>query len=126
MVELTRSQHDLDLVFAALADHSRRQMLTRLRQKSLSISELAAPFKMSFAGVAKHVEVLSTAGLVRKVRAPEDGRSYRIELENSTLAAAADWITYHRQFWMNKLNKLEEFIEEEKDGNRNSKGRKKN
>ncbi len=126
MVELNKAQQNLDLVFAALADHSRRQMLVQLRQKSLSISELAAPFKMSFAGVAKHVEVLSTAGLVRKVRAADDGRSYRIELQNSTLNEASDWITYHKQFWMNKLDQLEAFIEEENNGNRSSKSRKKN
>jgi DNA-binding transcriptional ArsR family regulator len=126
MVELSRSQQNLDLVFAALADHSRRQMLVRLRQKSLSISELAEPFKMSFAGVAKHVEVLSTAGLVRKVRAADDARSYRIELQNSTLNEASDWITYHKQFWMNKLDNLAAFIEEENNGNRSVKSRKKN
>jgi DNA-binding transcriptional ArsR family regulator len=126
MVELSRSEQKLDRVFAALADHSRRQMLTQLRQKSLSISELAKPYDMSFAGVAKHIEVLSAAGLVRKVRAVDDGRSYRIELMNETLNDAVTWLEYHRKFWTNKLDRLEAFIEEENNDRRNAKNRKKN
>lgn len=101
-------------------------MLAQLRQKSLSISELAQPYNMTFAGVAKHIEVLSAAGLVRKVRAADDGRSYRIELRNETLNAASAWLEYHRKFWMNKLDQLEDFIEEEKHECRSTKSRKKN
>lgn len=127
MVELNRSEQKLDRVFAALADHSRRQMLTQLRQRSLSISELAKPYDMSFAGVAKHIEVLSAAGLVRKVRAADDRRSFRIELTNETLNAASVWIEYHRKFWTSKLDQLAIFIEEEeKHELRSTKGRKKN
>ncbi|MBL8032663.1 MAG: helix-turn-helix domain-containing protein [Leptospiraceae bacterium] len=127
MVELNRSEQKLDRVFAALADHSRRQMLTQLRQRSLSISELAKPYDMSFAGVAKHIEVLSAAGLVRKVRAADDRRSFRIELTNETLNAASVWIEYHRKFWTSKLDQLAIFIEEEeKHEPRSTKGRKKN
>lgn len=126
MVELSRSDQNLDRVFAALADHSRRRMLVQLREKSLNISELAKPYDMSFAGVAKHIEVLSAAGLVRKVQAADDRRSYRIELMSETLNAASTWIEYHRQFWTNKLDGLEAFIEEEKHERRSTKSRKKN
>ena len=127
MVELSQSQQNLDRVFAALADHSRRQMLVQLRQNSLSISELAKPHNMSFAGVAKHIEVLSAAGLVRKVRSAHDKRSFRIELANETLDAAATWIEYHRKFWTSKLDQLAIFIEEEeKHEPRSTKSRKKN
>ncbi|MBN8220065.1 MAG: winged helix-turn-helix transcriptional regulator [Spirochaetes bacterium] len=126
MVELSQSQQNLDRVFAALADHSRRQMLVQLRQNSLSISELAKPHNMSFAGVAKHIEVLSTAGLVRKVRSAHDKRSFRIELANETLDAAATWIEYHRKFWTNKLDQLAAYLEEEENHERRSiKSRKK-
>nr|WP_246837447.1 metalloregulator ArsR/SmtB family transcription factor [Leptospira congkakensis] len=113
-------------MFAALADHSRRQMLSRLRKGSLSISELAEPFSMSFAGVAKHIEVLTEAQLVRKVRAPEDGRSYRLELQNQTLIEATNWITYHQEFWTNKLAKLDAFLGEKENEPKDSKSRKKN
>ncbi|BDA80289.1 transcriptional regulator [Leptospira kobayashii] len=113
MVELIENEQRLDLVFAALADSSRRQMLANLRSGSLSISGLAEPFSMSFAGVAKHIDVLVAAGLVRKVRAPEDGRSFRLELQNQSLSEASAWLAYHQEFWTNKLDRLETFIEEE-------------
>ncbi|TGK88515.1 ArsR family transcriptional regulator [Leptospira bourretii] len=126
MVELKKKEQILDRVFAALADHSRRQMLARLRKGSLSISELAEPFSMSFAGVAKHIEVLTEAQLIRKVRAPEDGRSFRLELQNQTLSEATEWITYHQEFWTNKLARLEAFIEEKENESKGIKNRKKN
>ncbi len=126
MVEYKKKEQVLDKVFAALADHSRRQMLARLRKGSLSISELAEHFAMSFAGVAKHIEVLTEAQLVRKVRAQEDGRSYRLELQNQTLAEASHWIRYHQEFWTNKLASLEVFLEEKADERPSSKSRKRN
>lgn len=126
MVALTAREKKLDRVFGALADRSRRQMLARLRKRPLTISELAEPFSMSFAGVAKHVDVLSAAGLVRKVRAPEDGRSYKLELQNSTLSEAASWLKYHEEFWAGKLDRLEAFIEEQDNEHTGSKNRKKN
>lgn len=126
MVELKKKEQVLDRVFAALADHSRRQMLSRLRKGSLSITELAEPFAMSFAGVAKHIEVLTEAQLVRKIRAPEDGRSYRLELQNQTLTEASNWIIYHQEFWTNKLEKLEAFLQEIDHEQSSIKSRKKN
>ncbi|MGV3665070.1 MAG: ArsR/SmtB family transcription factor [Leptospira bouyouniensis] len=126
MVELKKKEQILDRVFSALADHSRRQMLVRLRKESLSISELAESFSMTFAGVAKHIEVLTEAQLVRKVRAIEDGRSFRLELQNQTLSEATDWIHYHQRFWTNQLDKLESFIEEKENGSKVTKNRKKN
>ncbi|MBI3394629.1 MAG: helix-turn-helix transcriptional regulator, partial [Spirochaetia bacterium] len=111
-------------------DHTRRRMLARLRGRPMTISELAEPFSMSFAGAAKHIEVLTQAGLVRKVRAPEDGRSFRLELQNQSLSEASAWLAYHQEFWTNKLDRLENFIEEEhnadKSSHADSKNRKKN
>ncbi len=127
MVEHTRRTDDrLDRVFAALADRSRRRMLVQLRKKSLSISELAEPFRMSFAGVAKHVDVLEAAGLIRKIRAPEDGRSFRLQLESEALSDAAEWLKHHQQFWTNQLDRLEAFIEEQDHGSAGRQNRKKN
>ncbi|XDD45349.1 ArsR/SmtB family transcription factor [Leptospira sp. WS39.C2] len=126
MVEFKKKEQVLDRVFAALSDHSRRQMLARLRKGSLSISELAEPFEMSFAGVAKHIEVLTDAQLIKKVRAPEDGRSYKLELQNQSLTEATNWIIYHQEFWTNKLARLETFLEEKDNEPRSIKNRKKN
>lgn len=124
MVEVSKRERRLDLVFGALADESRRRMLARLRKRPLSISELAEPFDMSFAGVAKHIDVLAAAGLVRKVKSPDDGRSYRLELANQTLNEAAGWLEYHREFWTKKLDLLAAFAEENDDEHGNPKSRK--
>ncbi|TGN18783.1 ArsR/SmtB family transcription factor [Leptospira idonii] len=126
MVELFSEDQKLDRVFAALADPSRRRMLADLRKGSLSISELAEPFSMSFTGAAKHIEVLTTAGLVQKVKDPNDGRSFRIELQNKSLTKAYDWLTYHQKFWTNKLDRLEALMEEQDNDGTDSKSRKKN
>lgn len=128
MVELLKKEEKLDRVFAALADHSRRKMLVRLRERSLTISELAEPFSMSFAGVAKHIDVLNAAGLVRKIRTAEDGRSFRLELQSKAVSEAFAWLAYHQEFWTNKLDRLEAFIQEEeiKNDKPRIKSRKKN
>ncbi|PJZ57748.1 ArsR/SmtB family transcription factor [Leptospira barantonii] len=126
MVGLLNKEQKLDRVFAALSDSSRRKMLARLRKRPLTISELAEPFSMSFAGVAKHIDVLTGAGLVQKIRDPEDGRSFRLKLQNRTLDEASEWLAYHREFWTNKLDKLESFIEEQDHDHGSSKSRKKN
>lgn len=112
MVAFSKAEQRLDRVFAALADPSRRQMLARLRKRPLSISELAEPFAMSFAGVAKHIDVLAAAGLICKVRAPDDARSYRLELQNQTLSEAVDWLSYHQDFWTRQLHRLAAFAED--------------
>jgi DNA-binding transcriptional ArsR family regulator len=126
MVEVSRKERKLDRVFAALADRSRRRILVRLRARPQTISELAQPFAMSFAGVAKHIDVLAAAGLVRKVRAPEDGRSYRLELQNQTLSEASAWLAYHQEFWSDKLDRLENLIREQDREASGSQNRKKN
>ncbi|MFB5651401.1 ArsR/SmtB family transcription factor [Leptospira wolffii] len=126
MVGLLKAEEKLDRVFAALSDSSRRQMLVHLRKRSLTISELAEPFSMSFAGVAKHIDVLTSAGLVRKVRDPNDGRSFRLELQNRSLSEASAWLAYHQEFWTNKLDRLEAFIEEQDHDRTGPKTRKKN
>lgn len=126
MVGFQKNEQRLDRVFAALADSSRRQMLAKLRKRPLTISELAEPFSMSFAGVAKHIDVLTSAGLVRKVRDQEDGRSFRLELQNESITEASAWLAYHQEFWTNKLDRLESFIEEQDHDRSGRKNRKKN
>lgn len=123
--KVSTAERQLDRVFAALADGSRRRMLSELRERSLSISELAEPFRMSFAGVAKHVEVLERAGLVRKIRAPDDGRVFRLELQDQTLREASEWLRYHQEFWNQKLDQLEAFVGNECNARTKTKNRKK-
>jgi DNA-binding transcriptional ArsR family regulator len=100
----------LDTVFHALADPTRRAMLRSLAGGERNVSDLAAPFRMSFAASAKHVKVLENAGLVRRtVR----GRSHVCRLNAAPLAAADKWLRYYERFWRERLDVLETLLRAE-------------
>lgn len=107
MVE--REPEQLDAVFRALADPTRRAMLRTLAGGQRSIGELAAPFKMSFAGASKHVKALEAAGLVhRTVR----GRTHVCRLDPAPLAAADDWLRFYESFWADRLDALARILDQ--------------
>jgi DNA-binding transcriptional ArsR family regulator len=94
------SEH-LDAVFHALADPTRRAMLQRLGEGDESISALATPFAMSFAGASKHVKVLENAGLIRRtVR----GRTHVCSLDPVRLAEAHAWLRRYERLWNMRLD----------------------
>src|ERR1700722_1572558 len=78
----------LDLVFQALSDSTRRQILQRLDGRALLVSELASPFDISLQGVSRHIQVLVRAGLVQQARS---GRISRCSLDGCTLLGGAGW-----------------------------------
>jgi DNA-binding transcriptional ArsR family regulator len=95
---------DLDAVFRALADPTRRDMLRSLSQGDLTIGELAAPLRMSFAGASKHVQALERAGLIqRSIR----GRNHVCSLNPEPMAEAMQWLRFYERFWSDKLDALE-------------------
>lgn len=106
-------EHDspnLDIVFRALGDATRRGMLASLALGEKSIGELAEPFAMSFAGASKHVKVLEDAGLVRReVR----GRTHICRLEPGPLASADKWLRYYESFWTTRLDALENLLRDD-------------
>jgi len=102
MVEQSRT--DLDRVFHALADQTRRAILRRLADGEHSVGELAEPFDMSFAAAAKHVKVLEEAGLLSRTI---EGRTHRCRIEAGPLAEADRWIAYYQRFWTGRLDDLE-------------------
>ena len=108
-------KHDsrqLDTVFRALGDVTRRGMLASLCLGEKSIGELAEPFAMSFAGASKHVKVLEEAGLVRReVR----GRTHVCRLEPGPLADADQWLRKYERFWTGRLDALERLLLEDDD-----------
>jgi DNA-binding transcriptional ArsR family regulator len=106
----TTTDERLDLVFGALADSTRRQLLAQLARASASISELAAPHDMSLPGVSKHVRVLERAGLIRRTI---DGRVHRCTLDADAMRAADEWIAHYRAFWDHTLAALADYISEE-------------
>jgi len=98
---------NLDHVFGALADPTRRAILARLAQGDVTVSELAAPFDMSLPAVSKHLRVLEQAGLISKGRAAQS-RPCRIEPE--TLKAVDDWLEAYRRLWNESLDRLEDYL----------------
>ena len=94
---------DLDRVFNALANRTRRQMLVRLADHPATISELAGPFDMTLPGASKHLRVLERAGLVRR---QVDGRIHRCSFRAEPLAEAQAWLAENQQFWEDKFDQL--------------------
>jgi len=103
-----QSRSDLDAVFAALADPTRRAILARLSQGDAFVTELAAPHDMSLAAVSRHVQVLAKAGLMQRAK---EGKAIRCRLDAAALKTAADWLTHYQSFWAEKLDSLGEFLE---------------
>jgi DNA-binding transcriptional ArsR family regulator len=97
----------LNAVFHALADPTRRAILKRLTKGESSIGELAAPFKMTFAGASKHIKALERAGLVRRT---VKGRTHVCRLDPKPLAKAHDWLRYYEQFWSARLDLLRQLL----------------
>ncbi len=105
MVEQNAQQ--LDRIFRALADPTRRDMLRRLTAGEHSVGELAAPCDMSFAGASKHISLLENAGLIeRRIL----GRTHRVRLRPDTLAAAHEWLGFYERFWARQLDALEQAL----------------
>src|SRR5579863_5230760 len=112
----------LSHTFYALADANRRQILELVSKKPRKASELAKRFDMSFPAVSKHTRVLEDAGFVKRKIV---GREHHIAVEEKSLDKAYQWIEEHRKFWMDSMDRLEEYlqktIQEEKDNERKRK-----
>ena len=97
----------LDLIFHSLADRTRRDMLRRLSRAEHTISELAKPYAMSLAAIAKHVNVLEKAGLVRKHRS---GKEKVVCIVPTTLKAAEAHLTEYEKLWAARFDALEALL----------------
>jgi DNA-binding transcriptional ArsR family regulator len=101
----------LDRTYAALADPTRRAMLVSLRAGDARISDLAAQFPMTFAGVSRHVAVLESAGLLRReVR----GRDHWLSVDPDGLRRAERWINHQTSFWSRRADALAARLERKK------------
>jgi len=100
---ISSSDQQLDAVFHALADPTRRSILAMLAKGEKTAGEVGRPFKISQPAASKHIRVLEQAGLV--VRAV-DGRFHRLALDGKPLAAAERWLSRHREFWQKSLDSL--------------------
>jgi DNA-binding transcriptional ArsR family regulator len=99
----------LSATFAALADPTRRAILARLAAGETSVTELAAPFRMSMPAVSKHLKVLEHAGLIARGRAAQ-WRPCR--LEAGPLRDVAQWVDHYRQFWEESFDRLDDYLQE--------------
>jgi DNA-binding transcriptional ArsR family regulator len=97
----------LDRTFAALADPTRRAILSRLARGEASVTDLASPFKMSLPAVSKHLKVLQQAGLIARIRKAQ-WRPCR--LQAGPLREAADWVEHYRKFWEESLDRLDDYL----------------
>jgi DNA-binding transcriptional ArsR family regulator len=102
----------LDLMYAALADGSRRAMVERLSRGPASVKELAAPLAMSLPAVLQHLRVLEGSGLIRSQKV---GRVRTCRLEPAALQAAERWIADRRAQWVGRLDRLEAYLNDEDD-----------
>jgi DNA-binding transcriptional ArsR family regulator len=99
----------LDKTFAALADPTRRAILTRLASGQASVTELAEPFEMSLPAVSKHLKVLERAGLISRGR---EAQWRPCRLEPTPLKDVADWVGEYRGLWEERLDRLDDYLRE--------------
>lgn len=101
----------LDLVFGALADPTRRAILSRLAEGEATVNQLVAPFRLSQPAISKHLKVLENAGLVSRGR---EAQFRPVRLAAAPLAAAGQWIGGYRQFWEASLDRLDDVVQDMK------------
>ena len=98
----------LTTTFAALADPTRRAILARLSSGELSVTELAEPFAMSLPAVSKHLKVLERAQLIARGR---NAQWRPCRLEATPLKEVADWVEHYRRFWLESLDRLDDYLQ---------------
>jgi len=103
----------LDMVFAALADPTRRAILARLAQGEATVNELVAPFELRQPTISKHLKVLERAGLITRGRAAQ----WRpCKLEAAPLRQANEWLEHYAAFWSDSFDRLKALVDTPEDG----------
>ncbi|MDX1993195.1 MAG: metalloregulator ArsR/SmtB family transcription factor [bacterium] len=99
----------LSILFAALADPTRRAILARLREGQATVNELAAPFDISLPAISKHLKVLENARLITRGR---DAQWRPCQLRPETLREVADWVEQYRELWGQRFDRLDDYLRE--------------
>jgi len=115
---MLQTNQQLDRLFFALSDGTRRGILARLAQGSTTIGELAAPFDMSKPAISKHMKVLENAGLIQRTIT---GRQHQCTLTTAGLKTAEDWLNFHREFWESRFDALSDLLRKEESRYRSKK-----
>jgi DNA-binding transcriptional ArsR family regulator len=101
------SSQQLNLTFGALADPTRRAILSRLASGEASVTDLAKPFKMTLPAISKHLKVLQRAGLVTQGR---EAQWRPCRLEAAPLKDIADWVEHYRAYWEHSFDTLDDYL----------------
>jgi DNA-binding transcriptional ArsR family regulator len=99
----------LSETFGALADPTRRAILARLTSGEASVTELAEPFAMSMPAISKHLKVLEHAGLIARGR---EAQWRPCRLQAAPLQDVAGWVEHYRQFWEDRFDRLDVYLQE--------------
>ncbi|HWH97369.1 MAG TPA: metalloregulator ArsR/SmtB family transcription factor [Pseudolysinimonas sp.] len=103
MLDQSERELELDAMFHALADPTRRSIVDQLMRGPASVSDLAAPFVMSLAAVLQHLRVLEQSGLVQSQK---EGRVRTCRIDATALRSVEDWIAERRLGWERRLDRL--------------------
>jgi DNA-binding transcriptional ArsR family regulator len=109
----TAGKIDVDRLFHALGDPTRRAILDRLKERPLSISMLAEPLGITLTAVAQHLQILEGCGLAHSEKA---GRVRTCRIGTAGFDALEQWVREHRTVWERRIDRLSELLEEEGEG----------
>jgi DNA-binding transcriptional ArsR family regulator len=110
---MTVDDEELDAMFAALADRTRRDIVARLSEGEATVKELAAPYAMTLQAVSQHIRVLERCGLVSRSRRRQ---TRPCRLEPAALETALSWIEESRRVWAERMDRLETHLARLQDG----------
>lgn len=105
MEALTEVQ--LDQIFRAIADSTRRKIMKLILKKSMSVTEIASHFDISLNGVSKHLKILEKAGILKRTK---DGRTYHCQTNPIVLSEAYEFLSFYKKFWNESLDNLETYF----------------
>ena len=106
---VTKRRVDIDRLFHALGDRTRRAMLDRLREGPVSVSQLAGPLDITLTAVGQHLEILEECGLVMTEKV---GRVRTCQIASAGLDALEKWVREHRTDWEQRMDRLRELLED--------------
>jgi DNA-binding transcriptional ArsR family regulator len=109
-VTLYRVVNNLNVVYSALSDPTRRQMVERLRGGELTVSQLAEPLSMTLAAVGKHISILESAHIIRTSK---QGRVRSCAIVPHAMTDALDWLAAQEKFWNERIDALVTYLEEQ-------------
>ena len=102
-----RTSEELDLLFGALADATRRGIVDQLAAGEATVTELAAPYSISLPAISRHLKVLERASIITR---SQQGRWRRARLSPTSLASTAAWLSQYERLWATRLDRLDDHL----------------